>query len=428
MAAVGDSTGDSSTEWFGLLGQQLGSIFPNYSILWRQWSDTNQQYSPYTALQVGTAGERYLAFDGTSGRQHPAGAAYNAVSITGDLDLRAKILPTGATGWSGGAAGTVSDVISQYTSNPVRSFRFYIQGDGKLGFLWADGSNALLGGTASSVAVPFANGTPGWVRVTHQVDNGATGNTVTYYTSADGVTWTQLGTAITLAGTTTHQSVTAPFSIGCMGSTQGGTFASNYLTGRVYWVEVLKGINGYSILPPMPEHWDATGAPESGTTYNGAPAILLVSGAVGGTNSTYWDDATRRPKIFAPHGQRVVFINTGHNEAAFTWNNLALFSFKQALADIQALLPGVPIVVLGQNPTKNDGTLRNTQTWVDDDNNTSAMLLTLAAATPGCYPLDMFPAITDTAGQLTDGLHPNAGGETAEVGLLYRRLFNAVLR
>lgn len=420
MQTVGDSTGDAQPEWFGLLGQSIGAGYPAYSVLWRAWSDSLQQYLKPVTLQTGPAGDRYALFNGTAGRQHPCGAAYGTATIPGDLEVEAKIMPTIGTGWKGGSSATAGDIVSHYGASGGTSWAFGIQLDGKPFLLWRDTGGTLRVATASA-AVPFADGTPGWIRVTHDVDNGAAGNTATFYTSTDGTAWTILGVAQTQAFVTDHQTATDPFTIACRASAQNGSIASNYFTGRIYWVEVRRGLGGHTILPPLPEHWDKAGSDSIGTSYGGAPVVLLVSGSTGGTNSTYFTDSTRKPKILAPQGQRCLFINTGHNEVAFTWQNLIIQYFTAVLATVKAQMPGVPIVVLGQNPTI-VGALRTTQTWSDDDNDVSAQLLTLAGATAGCYPLDIFPSI-NIATQMLDSLHPNPSGEVSWTAHMFNRLF-----
>lgn len=62
-----------------------------------------------------------------------------------------------------------------------------------------DGTNMTV--FQASANPPVVNQEPLWMRTTFDSDNGAGGRTVRFYTSTDGTTWTQLGTAQTAAGT-----------------------------------------------------------------------------------------------------------------------------------------------------------------------------------------------------------------------------------
>jgi hypothetical protein len=107
-----------------------------------------------------------------------------------------------------------------------------------LTFVWtANGSTVVQ--RISSVAITIADGATKWVRAVLDVDNGASGNDVIFYTSDDGTTWTQLGTTQTAAGITSIYSGTAPLEIG---SIAVGT--SGNARGKFFRAQVLNGIGG----------------------------------------------------------------------------------------------------------------------------------------------------------------------------------------
>ena len=84
------------------------------------------------------------------------------------------------------------------------------------------------------------------VRVTLDVDNGAAGRTVTFYTAPTITgTWVQLGVAVTTAGITSIFSNTAAGAIGAHDAGTDGLFA-----GRVYAAEIRNGINGTAVANP----------------------------------------------------------------------------------------------------------------------------------------------------------------------------------
>lgn len=177
-------------------------------------------------------------FDGTGLRMY--GVASNnastpdsaALDITGDIDIRVKV---NLSDWT--PAGTTYFVSKYTTGTPQRSYRFYLSTGGFLNFQWSsDGSAALAGG--STVVTGITDGSTKWVRVTLDVNNGAVGRDLSFYTSDDGSTWTQLGTTVTQAGTT---SIYAGTGVVDFGSSDG---ANANLIGTIYRAQVLNGIGG----------------------------------------------------------------------------------------------------------------------------------------------------------------------------------------
>ena len=67
--------------------------------------------------------------------------------------------------------------------------------------------NGAVDKVLTSAAHGFADGTPKWIKVTFDVDNGAAGHTATFYQAADAAyepsSWTMIGTAQTGAGAST---------------------------------------------------------------------------------------------------------------------------------------------------------------------------------------------------------------------------------
>jgi hypothetical protein len=92
--------------------------------------------------------------------------------------------------------------------------------------------------------MPIADGVAAWIKVTLDVDNGAGGKTVRFFYAADQPTeptsWTQLGTDVTTAGTTSLPAVTSPL---YAGFTDGTT---SFL-GKSYRAIVRNGIGGTTV-------------------------------------------------------------------------------------------------------------------------------------------------------------------------------------
>jgi hypothetical protein len=116
-------------------------------------------------------------------------------SITGDIDLRLDM----AGVWRGQDLRTLA---LKYADPDQRSWDWALKTDGSLEFFWSSTGSNLLSAT-STVPVPYPVEGRKAIRVTLDVNNGASGNTVTFYTSdtIDG-TWTQLGDPVVKAGTT----------------------------------------------------------------------------------------------------------------------------------------------------------------------------------------------------------------------------------
>jgi hypothetical protein len=159
-----------------------------------------------------------------------------ALDITGDIDLRVYLAADVYV------PGTTRGLLSKYdASGDQKSYSFRILADGKLRFQWSENGSADL--TAdSSVAVGLDNFSLRWLRVTVDVDNGASGRDVRFFLSVDGSVWTQLGSTVTQAGVTTIFSGSASVDIGSLAS------GVSPLPMKVYRAQVLDGIDGTVVL------------------------------------------------------------------------------------------------------------------------------------------------------------------------------------
>lgn len=183
-----------------------------------------------------------------------------SLDITGDIDIRADIQPDN---WQGGNGQLIA---AKYviTAGAQRSWFFAMDGNGKLMFTWSpDGTTRtiLTGDTPAATSGRVS------VRVTFDVNNGAAGNTCTFYTS-DSVTgtWTALGAAIVTAGVTSIFASTAILEIGDADNAadRGAMFAPLYpFTGRIYRVQVYNGIAG-TLVADM----NATAQAEGATSWS----------------------------------------------------------------------------------------------------------------------------------------------------------------
>lgn len=152
------------------------------------------------------------------------------VSITGDIDLRVQALLVDWTPASDTALLSKDDIATN------RDYVLGIQASstGKLYFIYTtDGSTTAGRVAVSTVAAPFSDGSIGWARATYATGTGV----VQFFTSSDGLIWTQLGTNVTLTSGAIHNGT----SVLSAGASASGV---NNANGRIYYAEVRNGIGG----------------------------------------------------------------------------------------------------------------------------------------------------------------------------------------
>jgi hypothetical protein len=159
-----------------------------------------------------------------------------ALDITGDIDIRVQVA---MDDWT---PSSTNVLISKYAASGTRSFIVQVLAAGTVQFVWSADGAANLSAT-STAATALTDGSVKWVRVTLDVNNGASGNDVKFFMSDDGVTFTQLGSTVTAAGVTSVFSGSANVNVGS--HTNG---ASNVATGKFYRAQILNGIDGTKVL------------------------------------------------------------------------------------------------------------------------------------------------------------------------------------
>jgi hypothetical protein len=198
-----------------------------------------------------------------------------ALDILGDIDIRVDgAMPS----WY-----TAGDLALKYGSAGQRSWYFHIVAGGFLQLDWsADGTTILT--AVSTVPVPWpATGRTAF-RVTLDVNNGAAGNTTTFWyaddiNAANG--WTQLGSAVVKAGTTSIFNSTASLSLGVP------------IGREVFAVKVLSGIAGSTVVDA-----DFRSAGDEDTSFTGATGESWVFGGhVQASNQHYrfWGEISALP-------------------------------------------------------------------------------------------------------------------------------------
>lgn len=186
--------------------------------------------------------------DQSSGRASTVDSA--AVSITGDVDIRLDLeLLTGAqSGVTSSWLVGNHDLASKFNDdNASRSWTLLNVG-GQLRYNWFALGTTASARSVNSIALPGPAQGRKAIRITHDVDNGAGGTTVTFYTATSLAAgnaggWTVLGAPIVSAGTTAIFDGTAPLRVGGPPVNSVYTYAEPP-SATYYGFELRNGIGG----------------------------------------------------------------------------------------------------------------------------------------------------------------------------------------
>ncbi|WP_157741801.1 SGNH/GDSL hydrolase family protein [Rhodococcus pyridinivorans] len=413
LSAFGDSTGESdgsnpaTDRTIARFTRRLAEAFPSHHVMQKLWNHDTQGFGPWVAINGGHTDGRRHAIITTRSLRHIPTVPANAKFSTGIIDVRALIAPntlTPATPQSivsrnrkGGAAGP-------WTNDLQFDFRWYT--DGKLSIRHSENGTSFLSDRISTVAVPVAAGSQIWVRATVEITPG-TGFVAKFYTSADGVTWEQLGANVSGGGAATAPLYASAddsfFEIGGIGWQP----VANSFAGKVYEVQIRDGLNGPMIAPAAIEVWERYGDPA--TTYGGAPTVYVLNVARGGSGMSYHTDPARLKLETPDYGQTALIFNDSHNEntaSGSTW----IPPYEAWVAAVKGRLPNGAVNVVGQNP--------HTSAWPNEaaygqEHVKRVMELSAAASRLGWGFINIYQAFLD--GNLaelisSDGLHPTPTG------------------
>lgn len=179
------------------------------------------------ADRSGNSAENGLVLNASLGASTPDSAE---LSITGDIDIRVY------------AMFNATESCIFVHKSVTASTRSYLLGLATVGanmaLSWSvDGSAAIT--QTSTVGHGISPFTFKWWRATLDVDNGAGGYTLKFYLSDDGETWSQLGSTITGASTTSIFDSSSALQIG-----SGSAGILPGINGTVRQVQIFNGIGG----------------------------------------------------------------------------------------------------------------------------------------------------------------------------------------
>jgi hypothetical protein len=341
LHVTGDSTSNDPIDWAYKLGVLLAAHRPDYALHYALWNAASQRMGSTAQLQNPSGAARSSALGSTAAARF--NATINTTALV-DLDVRVKLA---ATDWTPAA---IAAVCGADAADPNRLFWFQILTNGKLRLSWFPlGTNASAINVDSTIATGVADGTAKVIRATLDVDNGAAGYTVTFYTSATNNSWVQLGDPVVGGAPTNLHGVAAS------NLTVGGRGTTNGVPGVYYWAEVRDSIDSVGVTAL----WDASDYAGSGTitgvagetwTPTGSPvttgafALRVINASQAGQTSVGWATS---PAFEGGHpvAPAVHLVNLGHNDGAA----VDIVNYTALIDDLVTRWPSATRVLVRQN-------------------------------------------------------------------------------
>jgi hypothetical protein len=388
---LGDSTGMTATRWPRLLANSLAASYPAWTVTVVNWNDVTEEFDPPVVVQTGPSGRRVL--DGTTGTTSRVLDAASSPYLSGVIDVRLRVA------FSDFPSSTTRSFAGKSGADPVRGWFVGMSGTapGRMTFTWTtDGTAASQIGKTATAQPVITNGTPTWLRWVFKPDNGAGGcDFLSYQSTDEGVTWTQIGATVTTAGVVTiTNNATRGYEI-------GGTGNNSNPVGKIYEVQFRDGLAGPIMTPVLPDLWPPYNTNAAGFT--GSPTLTVVNGSKSGASiGTYLGDSVRLPRMTPSYGQLATFLSTSHNEGSTIGPRFAAVYDAWRVA-VEARLPGVPTVLLTQNPETSGST------WYREHARRRLDLLAYATS-KGLGVIDTYKAFLDAgwpSNLMFDAVHPS---------------------
>jgi lysophospholipase L1-like esterase len=298
--------------------------------------------------------------------------------------------------------------ISRYgTSTGTYAYQFFVSAGGTPTLAWSPDGTTILTATGGAAAwAGFENGARKHVRVTLDCNNDAGGYEVKFYTSDNGITWTQTGTTTTGGSTTTVYSPNQNIQMGSRGNAAGSDSAGNQqgMFGKIYSAYVSDAINGASKISPICRTWNAY--PNQKGVRVGGATLHVFNASVSGASLLWTQNAARVNHIIKSFENAFVWFSFGHNDGPHhspsKWLKY-LFTLTGAVAD---RIRNPLITLCSQNPRYPPATAETI-----DAQKRRAALTSIVARQNNWKFADPFTAYgTDRSLVNTDGVHPLPAG------------------
>lgn len=226
-----------------------------------------------------------------------------ALDVVGDIDVRIDVE---ADNWR---TNTGYILVGKYNrSSNQRSWVLRTSRTNFLQFAWSTDGSATPGATFRTATSTAQVPTLGRValRAVLDVDNGASGCTVTFYTAPTiGGTYTQLGAPVTFSGVTSIYSSSALLEVASIDNAgRGDVFADVVpFVGRIYTMEMRNGIAGTLVAKmdaTVRNPGDQVWADGLGNTWQTALSALVTN-----TDYRFWGEVSKLPQRWDTSGQDV---------------------------------------------------------------------------------------------------------------------------
>ena len=417
FAVASDSTGNEDDEKIRRLANYIAGAFPDAYVDYRLMNTGTDLYGAPVKLSTGGTEPSV-----TVGADLRGWACPVSVDVA-DLDVRVDCT---LANWASGANQVIA---AHYGNAGFRSWYLRVSSTGTLVISWLEADGVTVKNYYSS-ALGFAAGSRNYIRVTVDVDNGASGHSVAFYKSADGQTWTQIGTTQTTAGVSSFFKPTNQVhEIGSRGAGNGSTATAGTVEGAVgtfYYAHFSPEIGGYNRYYENIRDWRSEYS-MTGTRSAGM-AIRFYNGAYPGQNFAYFTTGVRAERMFPRISDNaVVIINTSHNEGSQFQDGVYETGAAAMKARIDARIARYRGVVSTQNPKLPPATVE--QIYAQMRRCTRS--IPAIAAQYGWLVSDEFRlSVWSVPGAINaDGIHPASGsglGREAQGNCLIRACGGAV--
>ena len=225
-------------------------------------------------------------------------------SITGDICIVARVH---CVDWT---LAFSRSIVSKW-GNIYGGYSFGVNNIARLSFSWSPSPGTSTVNTMSTVSVPDV---PGWLWVAVSVV--VAGREIKYWTSIDGVNWTQLGTTVTGAATDIA-ATTDPVRIGVLNG-----FDSNCFNGRIGHVSIRSGVGaGNTVGGTTVLHMDR----DSFKVGRRATTIPAVAQVINPKSSTTYAGVVTTPDPGVPPDQFILIaeVTAGPNNGGGTIRTIA---------------------------------------------------------------------------------------------------------